>query len=149
MTKPIFLYKVNPTAIQRLPTSCDLFPVWQMKKFGLEPEDPTYTALFNACSNSPWKVDGLTRAKHLHDLMLEKGYEPNTTTSHAMIKAYGVCGDIQQAFVVMDEMLAAGLKPNAETFSFLLMACISDREAGLKHAIEVNMTKAVMIRYVS
>lgn len=116
-----------------------LLHVLQMKKFGLEPEDPTYTALFNACSNSPWKEDGLRRAKHLHELLLEKGYQPNMTTCHAMIKAYGVCGDLQRAFVVMDEMLAAGLRPDAETFSFLLMACISDREAGLKHAIEVNM----------
>ena len=110
-----------------------------MKKFGLEPEDPTYTALFNACSNSPWKADGLERATLLHRSMLERGYAPNVTTCHAMIKAYGVCGDLQGAFAVTDEMLASGARPSEETYSFLLMACISDREAGLKHAIEVSI----------
>ena len=109
-----------------------------MKKFGLQPEDPTYTALFNACSNSPWRDDGLRRARQLRDQLAERHYEPNLTTYKAMVKAYGVCGDLQGAFALVDDVIDAGHRLDAELFSFLLMACISDREAGFKHAVEVS-----------
>jgi len=109
-----------------------------MKKYGLTPEDPTYTALFNACSNSPWPDDGLSRANQLRQLMAEEDYSPNIMTYNAMIKAYGQCGDMKSAFAAVDEALAAGHAPSATTYSCLLMACIADKSDGLKLAIEVE-----------
>jgi len=114
-----------------------LFCILQMKRFGLEPQDPTYTALFNACSNSPWPADGLSRANNLRQLMAEEEYTPNMMTYNAMIKMYARCGDVQSAFAAADEAVAAGHAPDATTYSCLLMACIADTSAGLKLAIEV------------
>ena len=114
-----------------------MFCVQQMKEYDLTPEDPTYTALFNACSNSPWPADGLSRANSLRELMAEKDYTPNIMTYNAMIKAYARCGDVKSAFAAADEALAAGHAPSATTYSCLLMACIADKSAGLKLAIEV------------
>lgn len=57
-----------------------------MKKRALKVTASIYTALFNACANSPWPDDGLKRANHLRMLMFEKGYEPNVSNYHAMIK---------------------------------------------------------------
>lgn|SRR6218665_609398 len=108
-----------------------------MKKFGLAPQDPTYTALFNACSNSPWPEDGLKRANDLCQLMREKEHQPNLMTYNAMVKAYAKCGDLRTSFAIVDEAITAGHKPDGACYSALLMACISDKEAGLKHAIEV------------
>ena len=54
-----------------------------------------------------------------------------------MVKTFGVCGDLRTAFAIVDEMLRKNIKLDARLFSSLLMACISDKEAGLKHAIEV------------
>jgi hypothetical protein len=54
----------------------------------------------------------------------------------AMVKAFAVCGDVQRAFAIVDE-LCQRFTPDPEMFSFLLMACISDTQAGLKHAIQV------------
>jgi len=110
-----------------------------MKDYGLKPEDPTYTALFNACSNSPWPDDGLDRANRLRQKMIEKEYTPNMMTYNAMIKAYARCGDMKSAFAAVDEALDIGHAPNAATYSSLLMACIADRSAGLKLAIEVRV----------
>ncbi len=120
-----------------------------MKKMGLESEDPTYTALFNACSNSPWKEDGLRRAEHLQRHLQEKDYTANSTTYKAMVKAFGMCGDLQTAFALVDEMHNHGYAVDDEVFSHLLIACISDKEAGLKHAIEVNiyLVKLVQTNY--
>ena len=108
-----------------------------MIEYGLTPEDPTYTALFNACSNSPWPADGLSCANKLRKLLTEKDYTPNIMTYNAMIKAYARCGDVKSAFAVADEALDAGHAPSATTYSCLLMACIADKADGLKLAIEV------------
>lgn len=114
-----------------------------MKKFGLAPQDPTYTALFNACSNSPWPEDGLKRASGLHQLMVEKDHQPNLMTFNAMIKAYAKCGDLRTAFSVVEEAIAAGHRPDGYCYSSLLIACASDRQAGFKHAIEVFVSLAI------
>ncbi len=109
----------------------------KMKKMGLDPEDPTYTALFNACSNSPFKEDGLERSYKLWELMQEKAIAPNAMMFKAMIKAFGKCGDLRMAFEMTDRMIEEGLGLDSEAYCQLLIACISDKHAGLKHAIEV------------
>lgn len=109
----------------------------QMKKRGLQPTGGTYTALFNACANSPWHEDGLSRAKKLKELMVEKGVIANDTTYNAMIKAFGRCGDINTAFLIVDEMLQNKIGIKTEVINFLLQSCISDKEAGYLHALMV------------
>lgn len=109
----------------------------RMKQRGLKVTGGTYTALFNACSTTPWLQDGLNKANHLREIMLEKGYEPNATNYNAMIKAYGRCGDIKTAFQLVDEMKIKKLPVNVDTFNFLLQACASDREFGFRHALLV------------
>lgn len=107
-----------------------------MKKRGLKVTGGTYTALFNACANSPWPLtDGLTRAKHLREIMIEKQYDPNITNYNAMIKAFGRCGDLQTAFSLVDEMITKRMPLKDDTFNFLLQACITDKEAGFRHAL--------------
>lgn len=109
----------------------------RMKQRGLKVTGGTYTALFNACSTTPWLQDGLNKANHLREIMIEKGYEPNATNYNAMIKAYGRCGDIKTAFQLVDEMKVKRLPVNVDTFNFLLQACASDREFGFRHALLV------------
>lgn len=109
-----------------------------MKRRGFKVTGGTYTALFNACANSPWpQTDGLTRAKHLHEILIETGHEPNDTTYNAMIKAFGRCGDIATSFQLVDEMMAKGLPLTDATITFLLQACVTDKEAGFRHALLV------------
>ncbi|CAG9818539.1 unnamed protein product [Phaedon cochleariae] len=108
-----------------------------MKRRGLKVTGGTYTALFNACANSPWPADGLQRAKHLREMMLTKGYEPNDTNYNAMIKAFGRCGDLPTAFSLVDEMSSKSLAIDDGTINFLLQACIGDKEAGFRHALLV------------
>ncbi|KAH9642850.1 hypothetical protein HF086_016655 [Spodoptera exigua] len=108
-----------------------------MKKRALLPTGDTYTCLFHACANSPWPEDGLKRAKHLKELMTEKGYEPNVTNYNSMIKAFGRCGDLPTAFMIVDEMAAKRIKIRVNTLNHLLHACISDKQNGLRHALIV------------
>ncbi|KAJ3661805.1 hypothetical protein Zmor_006187 [Zophobas morio] len=109
----------------------------QMKKRDLKITAGTYTALFNACANSPWPEDGLSRAKHLRNIMIEKMYEPNATNYNAMIKAFGRCGDLTVAFALVDEMMIKKIPIKDDTLNFLLQACVQDKEAGFRHALLV------------
>lgn len=108
----------------------------KMKKMGIRPDGHTYTCLFNCCSNSPWSNDGLQRTHNLHQLIKDKNVTLHPITFKAMIKAYGVCGDIQGAFQAADEMCKLH-PPDQQLYSFLLMACVSDTQTGLKHAVKV------------
>ena len=108
-----------------------------MKRRALHPTGDTYTCLFHACANSPWSEDGLKRAQHLKELMIEKGFEPNLTNYNAMIKAFGRCGDLPTAFKIVDEMLAKKIKVRVHTLNHLLHACITDKQNGLRHALIV------------
>ncbi|XP_022912620.2 pentatricopeptide repeat-containing protein 1, mitochondrial [Onthophagus taurus] len=109
----------------------------KMKQRGLNIHPGTYTALFNACANNPWLEDGLTRAKHLREIMIEKGYEPNDTNYNSMIKAFGRCGDLNTAFELVDEMSSKKIPVKEDTINFLLQSCVSDKDAGFRHALLV------------
>ena len=62
----------------------------QMKKSGLKVEPVAYTGLFIACAHSPWPTtDGLQRATQLRSYLLERKFQFNQITCHAMIK--GMC----------------------------------------------------------
>lgn len=105
---------------------------------GLQPESPTYTALFNACANASDKKLALEKAENLRALIKAKDFTPNQTTYHSMIKCFAMMGQVQTAFRIADEMHEGQILMNHETFSFLLMACLGDQKTGFKLALEVK-----------
>uniref|UniRef100_A0A1B6FRY6 PROP1-like PPR domain-containing protein n=1 Tax=Cuerna arida TaxID=1464854 RepID=A0A1B6FRY6_9HEMI len=133
-----YIYNLLITACGQVGYTKKAFQLYNMmKERGLKVTGHTYTGLFNACANSPFPEESLKQALHLRGIMIEKAVLMNQTIYHAMIKAFGRCGDLETAFLLVDEMLEKKIKVTDETFNFLLQACISDKAAGFRHALLV------------
>ncbi|XP_061575860.1 pentatricopeptide repeat-containing protein 1, mitochondrial [Cololabis saira] len=108
-----------------------------MKKRGLEASDATYTALFNACAESPSKQAGLHQALELEQELRRKRYPLSTITYHALLKAHAVTNHLQACIHTLREMLQNGHAVTQKTFHFLLMGCWKDKETGFRLALQV------------
>ncbi|XP_033739312.1 pentatricopeptide repeat-containing protein 1, mitochondrial-like [Pecten maximus] len=116
----------------------------KMRDYGLRPNDATFTALFNACSNCPDKKTALKKGNSLRNYMQRSEIIPNIVTYNAIIKMYGRLGDLPNAFLIADEAMSNRRAADAFFFGSLLSAAISDKEEGLLFAIEIWRKMMVM-----
>ncbi|XP_034455596.1 pentatricopeptide repeat-containing protein 1, mitochondrial [Hippoglossus hippoglossus] len=108
-----------------------------MKKRGLEAIDATYTALFNACAQSSSKQAGLQQALKLEQELRRKNYALSTITYHALLKTHAFTNHLQACIHTFREMLQNGHVATPETFHYLLMGCLKDKETGFRLALQV------------
>ena len=117
-----------------------------MVKMDLVPDSHILTSLFNACATSPLRNDALKRAHKLRMTMIIQGCEPHVKTYGAMINAFAGCGDTEMALSLVDEALQTH-RPSQNFLNCALSACVSDKEAGFRHAIQVPALGNIFLIY--
>ncbi|XP_072513833.1 pentatricopeptide repeat-containing protein 1, mitochondrial [Salminus brasiliensis] len=108
-----------------------------MKKRGLEPSGATYTSLFNACAESPWKQSGMEQALKLYRELRNKNIELGAITCYAWLKTAALCGGLRACLDALRDVLQSGLPVTQETFQYLLMSCVKDRQQGFLLALQM------------
>ncbi|XP_040043444.2 pentatricopeptide repeat-containing protein 1, mitochondrial [Gasterosteus aculeatus] len=108
-----------------------------MKKRGLDATDATYTALFNACAEAPSKQAGLQQALKLEQDLRRRNHPLSTITYHALLKTHAVTNHLQACIHTLREMLQNGHAVTQETFHYLLMGCLRDKQTGFRLALQV------------
>ncbi|XP_077460369.1 pentatricopeptide repeat-containing protein 1, mitochondrial [Stigmatopora argus] len=118
-----------------------------LKKRGLEASDATYTALFNACAESPHKNVALEQALKLEQELKRKKIPLSVATYHAILKTHAINNNLHACIHTMREMLDVGHAVTQETFHYLLMGCLENKEIGFRLALQVwqQMLKSGLI----
>ncbi|XP_050238467.1 pentatricopeptide repeat-containing protein At1g02060, chloroplastic-like [Mercurialis annua] len=107
----------------------------EMSRFNCEPDVVTYNTL----------VDGLCRAGKIsiaHNVirgMVKKGVglNPDVVTYTTLIRGYCVQQEIDEALVVLEEMVGNGLKPNEVTYNTLIKGlCEAQKTDKIKDILE-------------
>ncbi|CAK9289965.1 unnamed protein product [Gordionus sp. m RMFG-2023] len=110
----------------------------KMKEYGLEVDTSVYTSLINSCAECHDKTIGLQKLQEIREHLDQKDIPLNRFLYNSMIKAYGRCGDVVQAFALVDSMKDdPSTKVGRDTFVQLLQACLEDKSNGFFLALKV------------
>ncbi|XP_020290829.1 pentatricopeptide repeat-containing protein 1, mitochondrial [Pseudomyrmex gracilis] len=107
------------------------------KKHQLQPNSPTFVSLLNACAFCEDSEVALEYLNKLRQLLYEQQFPLNQTHYNVMIKAYSWHNQILEAFQLADEMRDKRIPIEEITYNSLFHAAISDKKAGLRHALIV------------
>ncbi|XP_061686887.1 pentatricopeptide repeat-containing protein 1, mitochondrial [Syngnathoides biaculeatus] len=108
-----------------------------LKKRGLEASDATYTSLFNACAESRHTQVALEQAVKLEQELRRKNLTLSVATYHAMLKMHALNNSLHSCIHTLREMLDVGHAITQETFHYLLMGCLKDKQLGFRLALQV------------
>merc|ERR1719191_1010691 len=133
---------VNPdvvtysTVIKGYCTKGDLEPALQlfsmMRKRGIKPDAILFNSILDGCAHKQMRT--LTESVLVD--MEEEGVNPSNFTLSILVKLYGRCGDLDQAFDIMQTYPKKfGFEINAQVYTCLMSACISNKQ--LSRALSV------------
>lgn len=132
----LYLYNLLLRAFARQGDIRRCFSLYnKARKRGLQPNAATYTSLFNACAVADDTTVALKHLNKLRQSLYEQQFPLNETHYNAMVKAYGWHGQLIEAFQLADEMRDRRVPIGESTYNSLFHGVISDKEAGLRHAL--------------
>merc|ERR1719456_1186235 len=114
----------------------DLEPALQlftlMRKRGIKPDGILFNSILDGCAHKQMR----TLTEQVLADMEEEGVNPSNFTLSILVKLYGRCGDIDQAFDVVETYPKKyNFELNIQVYTCLMSACISNKE--LPRALQV------------
>lgn len=99
-----------------------------MRRKGIKPDSVVFNSLLDGCA----KQQQPALCQQLMDDMEEEGVLPNNYSASILIKLYGRCKDVDNAFRVLDTLPKKyGFRPNAAVYTCLMSTCISNNRLDL------------------
>jgi len=107
----------------------DLEPAMQlftlMRKRGIKPDGILFNSILDCCAHKQMR----TLTEQVLTDMEEEGVNPSNFTLSILVKLYGRCGDLDQAFDIMEDYPKRfGFEVNAQVYTCLMSACISNKQ---------------------
>merc|ERR1719191_2147296 len=114
----------------------DLEPALQlftlMRKRGIKPDAILFNSILDGCAHRQMR----TLTEQVLSDMEEEGIAPSNFTLSILVKLYGRCGDVEEAFDVVETYPKKyGFELNAQVYTCLMSACISNKQ--LSRALQV------------
>merc|ERR1719161_2397026 len=114
----------------------DLEPALQlfslMRKRGIKPDAILFNSILDGCAHKQMR----TLTEQVLADMEEEGVSPSNFTLSILVKLYGRCGDVEEAFDVVEAFPKKyGFELNIQVYTCLMSACISNKE--LSKAVQV------------
>lgn len=99
----------------------------QMQQQGVMPSKVTFVSILDACASQA----AVAKGKHVHKLILQRGFLTNIVVATALINMYGKCGSILNARMVFNEM------PERDVVSWNVMIAVYARHGLGKKAVQL------------
>jgi pentatricopeptide repeat protein len=72
----------------------------KMQQEGVKPDSITFVGVLNACAS----VASLDEGRHVHELIIQNGYQSHGFVGNSLVDMYAKCGSIEDARQVFDSM---------------------------------------------
>merc|ERR1719327_2381473 len=96
-----------------------------MRKRGIKPDGILFNSILDGCAHKQMR----TLTEHVLADMEEEGVNPSNFTLSILVKLYGRCGDIDQAFDVVETYPKKyGFELNAQVYTCLMSARITNKQ---------------------
>jgi len=114
----------------QLESAMQLFTL--MRKRGIKPDAILFNSILDGCAHKQMR----TLTEQVLADMEEEGVSPSNFTLSILVKLYGRCGDVEEAFDVVEAFPKKyGFELNIQVYTCLMSACISNKE--LSKAVQV------------
>lgn len=96
-----------------------------MRRQGYEADESIFNAFLNAC----FREENADLAKNIFEDMEKRGIKPNTTTFSLLVKIFGRCRRLEEAFATVEKMSTVyRMEPSMQTYTCLIQACMRNRQ---------------------
>merc|ERR1719456_231497 len=103
-----------------------------MRKRGIKPDGILFNSILDGCAHKQMR----TLTEQVLADMEKEGVSPSNFTLSILVKLYGRCGDIDQAFEIVESFSKKyGFELNIQVYTCLMSACITNKE--LSKAVQV------------
>eukprot|EP00210_Caulerpa_lentillifera_P003363 g3207.t1 len=117
----------------------DLLAECDQKRIKLD--GPCYTSLLSACANA----SNLDIALNLWKRMTKEGIERNIIHNNAMIKVYLGVNQVDEAFSLLDDMIASEVRPDEVTYGTFMAHFVKTKNKAGAQKVSAKM-KAVQVQ---